>query len=106
MMMSEQELLAAELSADRAWQTIETIVEQFPSRLAGSDAAWRAAGFMHDQLRAGGVAAELMEYPGLVSFPGEASLEIVEPDRRSIAWTPRPTPGASAPRAAPHLGKS
>ncbi|MBA2450776.1 MAG: M28 family peptidase [Chloroflexi bacterium] len=84
--MSEERVLA-ELSAERAWQTIETIVEQFPSRLAGTDSAWNAAGFMHDQLRANGVAAELMEYPGLVSFPGQAQLEMVSPERRTIPAT-------------------
>ena len=84
--MSEEQLLA-ELSADRAWQTIETIVDRFPSRLAGSESAWKAAGFMHDQLRAGGVAAELMEYPGLVSFPGQAQLDVVSPERRTIPAT-------------------
>src|SRR5438093_3303754 len=84
--VSEQALLA-ELSADRTWQTIETIVDRFPSRLAGSEVAWHAAGFMHDQLRAGGVDAELMEYPGLVSFPGEASLEVLEPEQRRIPAT-------------------
>ena len=84
--MSEEGLLA-ELSADRAWGTIETIVERFPSRLAGSEAGWAAAGFMHDRLREAGVGAELMEYPGLVSFPGRAELEVVSPERRAIAAT-------------------
>jgi hypothetical protein len=84
--MSEQELLA-ELSADRAWQTIETIVEQFPSRLAGSDAAWRAAGYLNEQLAAHGVSSELMEYPGLVSFPGRASLEVLEPEHHELRAT-------------------
>jgi len=84
--MSEQDLLA-ELSAARAWETIATIVSQFPSRLAGSTTAWEAAGFMHQQLLANDVAAELMEYPGLVSFPGPASLEVVTPERRTIAAT-------------------
>lgn len=84
--MSEDHLLA-ELSADRAWRTIETIVDQFPSRLAGSESGWNAAGFMHDQLRAKGVAAELMEYPGLVSFPGPAELQIISPEQRTIPAT-------------------
>ncbi len=84
--MSEHALLA-ELSADRAWATIEEIVSRFPSRLAGSDSAWGAAGYMHDRLRADGVDAELMEYPGLVSFPGQATLELVSPERRSIPAT-------------------
>ena len=44
--MSEERLLG-ELSADQAWQTIEAVVEQFPSRLAGTDAAWNAAGDSH-----------------------------------------------------------
>jgi hypothetical protein len=84
--VSEERLLG-ELSADQAWQTIEAVVEQFPSRLAGTDAAWNAAGFMHDQLHANGVAAELMEYPGLVSFPGQAQLEVIGPARRAIPAT-------------------
>ena len=84
--MAEHHLLK-ELSADRAWDTIRVITEQFPSRLAGSDSAWRAAGFMHDQLREASVEAELMEYPGLVSFPGQASLEVLSPEERSIPAT-------------------
>jgi hypothetical protein len=84
--MPEQDLLA-DLSADRAWATIDEIVSRFPSRLAGSGSAWQAAGYMHDRLRADGVAAELMEYPGLVSFPGKATLEVLSPERRSIPAT-------------------
>jgi hypothetical protein len=84
--MSEERLLEA-LSADRAWETIRTIVDRFPSRLAGSDSAWQAAGFMHDGLRDAGAEAELMEYPGLVSFPGPATLEILAPEARSIQAT-------------------
>jgi len=81
--MSEERLLA-ELSADRVWQSVTDIVEQFPSRLAGTEVAWSAAGYLYDQLRAEGIAAELMEYPGLVSFPGEGSLEVISPQPRTI----------------------
>ena len=81
--MSENQLLA-EVSADRAWKNIETMVNQFPSRLAGSDACWQAAGFVDEQLRAVGVKSELMEYQGLVSFPEKATLEIISPEYRSI----------------------
>jgi hypothetical protein len=84
--VSEEHLLN-DVSSDRVWQTLETIVHDFPSRLAGSEAAWNAAGFMHDQLRANGVGAELMEYPGLVSFPGQATLEVIGPERRAIPAT-------------------
>jgi len=81
--MSEDHLLA-EVSVDRAWKNIETMVSQFPSRLAGSDACWQAAGFVDEQLRAVGVKSELMEYPGLVSFPQKATLEIISPEYRAI----------------------
>src|SRR4051794_33189174 len=84
--MSEEQLVG-NLSADRVWQQIETIVDEFPSRLAGTESAWRAAGFMHHQLSAAGVSAELMEYPGLVSFPGAASLEVLDPEQRSLPAT-------------------
>ncbi|HSR13552.1 MAG TPA: M28 family peptidase [Thermodesulfobacteriota bacterium] len=82
--MSEDRVLA-ELSVDRAWKNIETMVNEFPSRLAGSEACWKAAGFADEQLRAAGVKSELMEYQGLVSFPGAATLEIISPEYRSIA---------------------
>jgi hypothetical protein len=81
--MSEDRLLA-ELSVDRAWKNIETMVNQFPSRLAGSTACWEAAGFVDEQLRAVGVKSELMEYQGLVSFPEKATLEILSPEYRAI----------------------
>jgi len=81
--MSEEHLLS-ELSVDRAWKNIETIVNQFASRLAGSDICWQAAGFIDEQLRAVGVKSELMEYPGLVSFPEKATLEIISPEYRAI----------------------
>ena len=74
--MPEDKLLA-EISTDRAWKNIETMVNQFPSRLAGSDACWQAAGFVNEQLKDVGVKSELMEYPGLVSFPERATLEII-----------------------------
>ena len=86
--MSEDRLLA-ELSVDRAWKNIETMVNQFPSRLAGSDACWQAAGFVDEQLRAVGVKSELMEYQGLVSFPEKATLEIISPEYR-VYSCPRP----------------
>jgi hypothetical protein len=81
--MSEDRVLA-ELSVDRAWKNIEAIVNQFPSRLAGSPACWEAAGFVDEQLRAAGVKSELMEYQGLVSFPEKATLEIISPEYRVI----------------------
>ena len=81
--MSEDKLLA-EISADRAWKNIETMANQFPSRLAGSDACWQAAGFVNEQLQDVGVKSELMEYPGLVSFPERGTLEIISPGYRAI----------------------
>ena len=81
--MSEDHLLA-ELSGERAWKITETMANQFPSRLAGSDACWQAAGFVDEQLRSFGVKSELMKYPGLVSFPEKATLEILSPEYRAI----------------------
>jgi len=76
--------LLSEVSTDRAWKTIEDIVYQFPSRLAGTESCWNAAGYVNEQLKAAGVQTELMEYPGLVSFTGKASLEILSPVQRTI----------------------
>ena len=81
--MSEEHLLT-EISVDRAWKIIETMANQFPSRLAGSDTCWQAAGFVDEQLRSFGVKSEMMNYPGLVSFPEKATLEVISPQYRSI----------------------
>ena len=81
--MSEATIAAA-LSADHVRRHVERITTEIPSRLAGSENGRRMAEYSRDALRAVGVAAELHEMPGLVSFPGKGALQVLAPVELSI----------------------
>jgi hypothetical protein len=80
--MSEPNILAS-LSVDRVRADIERITTEIPSRLAGSANGRRMAEYSRDGLAAAGVSAEMLEFPGLVSFPERADLLVLSP--REIA---------------------
>ena len=69
----------SEVSAERVRAHVEHITTQIPSRLAGSANGRRMAEYSRDILTAAGVVATLHEMPGLVSFPGSAQLQVLEP---------------------------
>jgi peptidase M28-like protein len=71
--------IAAALSADNVRLHVERITTEIPSRLAGSENGRRMAEYSRDALRAAGVAAEVHEMPGLVSFPGKGELQVLAP---------------------------
>ena len=73
--MAEEIVLGA-LDVERAWRNIVEITERFPSRLAGSANSAGAAEYIAAELRAAGVEAEILRFPGLVSFPGKASVTV------------------------------
>ncbi|HYF07086.1 MAG TPA: M28 family peptidase, partial [Acetobacteraceae bacterium] len=81
--MSE-DLVAAALSADRVRAHVERITTEIPSRLAGSENGRRMAEYSRDALRAVGIAAELHEMPGLVSFPERGELQVLSPAELAI----------------------
>jgi hypothetical protein len=81
--MSEQEILA-ELSVDNIRAHVRHIVETMPSRLAGTPTAARMAQYSADQIARAGLAARVETIPGLVSFPREAELMVLAPERRAL----------------------
>jgi len=81
--MSE-DAIAAALSADNVRTHVERITTEIPSRLAGSENGRRMAEYSRDALRAAGIAAEVHEMPGLVSFPGKGELQVLAPVELAI----------------------
>jgi hypothetical protein len=72
------------VSVDEVRAHIEHITTQIPSRLAGSENAKRMAEYSAAALKKAGVAAEIFEMPGLVSFPQQAEMRVLAPTEFSI----------------------
>ena len=81
--MSDESVVAA-VSAANAKAHIEHITTQIPSRLAGSANGKRMAEYSAAALTKAGVAAQVHEMPGLVSFPEKAEMRVLAPVELSI----------------------
>jgi peptidase M28-like protein len=81
--MSEREILDA-LSVDHVRAHVEHITRNIPSRLAGSDNQRRMAEYSAQTLRQSGVDANVVNIPGLVSFPGQADFKVLSPVEMTI----------------------
>jgi hypothetical protein len=68
-----------EVSAERVRAHVEHITTKIPSRLAGSENAQRMARYSAAALGKDGIAAHVLEMPGLVSFPEKAELRVLAP---------------------------
>lgn len=67
---------APEVSLANVRRHTEHIANEIPSRLAGTMNGRRMAEYSRDALRDAGVAAEMVEIPGLVSFPEAGTIEL------------------------------
>ena len=85
--MSEQDLIS-ELSFENVRRHMEHICLEIPSRLAGTENARRAAEYNAEALRGHGIAAEVHDLPGYVSFPEPTVLHVTtEPQEAVEAFT-------------------
>src|SRR6476661_2890771 len=82
-MMPFEEILR-DLSVENAWAHIEHITERIPGRLAGSPNSRRMAEYAHETFGRAGLESRMHEFPGLVSFPEEASVRLLAPGERAI----------------------
>lgn len=76
-----------DIDVSRLRADLEYICNEIPSRLAGSENARRMTQYAVRQLRAAGLQAEELGFPGLVSFPEETTLTVVgdQPHRMNAA---------------------
>src|SRR3990172_6913034 len=81
--VSENTILDA-LSVDNVKRHVEHIVNEIPSRLAGSENGRRMAEYSCESLRRVGVDAKVISFPGLVSFPHEAECRVIAPTEIAI----------------------
>src|SRR5205823_4554138 len=79
--MTGLDAIRRDLSVDQAWRHLEHIAGEIPSRLAGSPSSRRMAEYAHDALGRAGLESRLDEFPGLVSFPEEALVRVLSPER-------------------------
>lgn len=70
----------ADIHLGRVRAHVETITEQFPTRLAGATNGKRMAEYSAAELQSYGVDARVEEFPGLVSFPESGSFRVLGPD--------------------------
>jgi len=85
---SNRQDVLRDIDVSRLRADLEHICNEIPSRLAGSENARRMTQYALRQMRAAGLEAEELAFPGLVSFPDETAL-VVEGDepRRMKAAT-------------------
>jgi hypothetical protein len=69
-----------EISVDDTWERLEHITGEIPSRLAGSTNARRMAEYADQEFRKGGLDSRIDEFPGLVSFPEPATIQVLAPE--------------------------
>ena len=81
--MTEESILKA-VSADNIRAHVDHIINEIPSRLAGSENGKRMAEYSAKALEDCGVSAVVHELPGLVSFPRKAELRILSPTEYAI----------------------
>src|SRR5580704_63508 len=81
--MSEQSVVDM-VSEKEVRAHVEYITTQIPSRLAGSPNAKRMAEYSAAALTKAGVSAQVLEMPGLVSFPDKAEMRVMAPVEISL----------------------
>jgi hypothetical protein len=82
--MSEEAILR-ELSGDRARKHVEHITREFPTRMAGTANGRHMAEYSAAMMNESGVAAQVHELPGLVSFPERTTFEVLGSSPVSMA---------------------
>lgn len=76
--------ILSQVSVDNAWQHLEHITSEIPSRLAGSANSRRMAEYAHETFTKAGLSSTMHEFLGLVSFPEEAAVRVLGPSEYEI----------------------
>lgn len=102
------EKLAADLSIDRVMEHTRFLTEECPMRLAGSEMERKAASYIKAQFDEAGIAMDILELDGFVSFPISARVEVISPVQRSLKARAfaqaRPTPAEGIEAELLHVG--
>lgn len=82
------EQLRGEIDRERLMETVRTITERFPYRLAGSPCCAEAAAYVTQRMRELGMECECQEFYTYNSAPLESAVEIVEPAAKRLDSLP------------------
>lgn len=77
----------SEYSSDEVWRHLEYLTTLI--RRAGTEDELKAAEYIKGKLEEYGVDAEIYEFDGYISYPGEAELESLSPVQKSFPCLPR-----------------
>ena len=83
----EQKLLE-DLSAEKAFEHLEFLVNDVGERIAGTEKLAAAAGYIERKMRSFGLEAKIDRFPIFHSYPKGAELKIVSPKTEVITAKP------------------
>ena len=86
--MSIYEKLAEELSLDRMYENMTYLVDEVGERLSGSPQMRKATEFICGKLKEYGVEAHIDHFPMYQSYPKEATLTLLAPEKKEIPARP------------------
>lgn len=86
--MSIYEKLAEELSLDRMYENMTYLVDEVGERLSGSPQMRKATEFICGKLKEYGVEAHIDHFPMYQSYPKEATLILLAPEKKEIPARP------------------
>ncbi|MCI5687124.1 M28 family peptidase [Anaerovoracaceae bacterium 42-11] len=86
--MSIYEKLSAELSLDNIYENMNYLVDEVGERLSGSPQMRKATEFIESKLKEYGVEAHIDHFPMYQSYPKEASLTVLSPEKKEIPARP------------------
>lgn len=86
--MSIYEKLAQELSLDNIYENMAYLVDEVGERLSGSPQMRMATEFIESKLKEYGVEAHIDHFPMYQSYPKEASLTVLAPEKKEIPARP------------------
>ncbi|MBI5968547.1 MAG: M28 family peptidase [Deltaproteobacteria bacterium] len=86
--MELEEKITQELSGEGAFQHIQKISEEIPTRMAGTEECRQMAEYLRDQMIHHGIPTAIKEFDARVGFTGTSELMILDQERRVIPCRP------------------
>lgn len=86
--MDFYETLKSEISLENIYRDMNYLVEEIGERLSGTDKMRQAAEYIRSRLEENGVRARIDHFPMYQSYPKEAKLELLSPEKREIKARP------------------
>lgn len=91
-----EKMVRSQINADEAWRHVAKLSTL--ERLAGTDGEKQAIDYITGKLAEYGIPASRYQFDSFISYPQEAELEILEPQRLTVPCRPRAFAASTPPR--------